>query len=351
MRKLKYFLEQAQVPAARVLAHLPEFSQRGLLKLLGYPYDYPELEPFTACLMALKYKEGKLGFLAEDVVSTRTQYERQMALLNQHKTFIRQVQDLRLPLASGTLKARHYHPCPNKKLAMLVFYHGGGFVAGSLNTHDEFCRILAKTMRVQVLSIQYPLAPEASPQQVIQASQQALEWVYHNRRQFNIYKAKIAIAGDSAGGNICAVIAQRSIGYAYAPQAQLLIYPVIDFKYCYPSLHLFAHGLTLTACDVTQVKDLYAHQHNVELDDPILSPVYAEPHANLAATFIVTAGHDVLRDEAEFYAEKLGAHGCRVHYQTYIEQTHGFIHLTPISKQAKKYSLQIAKQFKKFWLA
>ena len=351
MITIKQILQHSQVPAARLIDHLPQFSQRALVKLLGYPYDYPELDPFTACLMAIQHKQGRASFLAQDVSRTRYQYEQKIKLLSIYKTVIRQIQDLRLPLASGTLKARHYHPQPNKKLAMLVFYHGGGFVAGSLDTHDEICRLLAKTMQVQVLSVQYPLAPEASPQQVIAASQQALQWVYENRRQLNIYKSRIAIAGDSAGANICAVVAQRSMQQAYAVKAQLLIYPCIDFQYSYPSLQQFAYGLSLTAADVKGVKQLYAEQHGMELDDALISPIYAEPNPSLAASFIVTAGHDVLRDEAEFYAEKLAAHGCEVHYQTYIEQAHGFIHLTPISKQAKKRCLEIAKQFKKFWWA
>ena len=339
-----------QVPAARLVDRLPEFSQRSLVKLLGYPCDYPELDSFTACLMAIKHKEGKVGFLADDVANTRRQFEQQIRILSKHKTPVHQIQDLRLPLASGTIKARHYHPQPNKKLAMLVFYHGGGFVAGSLETHDEVCRLFVKHMHVQVLSVQYPLAPEAAPKQVIQTSKEALEWVYYNRRQLNIDKGRIAIAGDSAGGNICAVLAQQSIGQVYAPQAQLLIYPAIDFKHCYPSLNIYGYGLTLTACDVAQVKQLYAHEHDVALDDPIISPVYAEPNSDLAASFIVTAGHDVLHDEAEFYAEKLAAHGCRIKYLSYSEQAHGFIHLTSISRQAKKRTLDIAKQFRKFWL-
>lgn len=349
MITIKQIVQRSRVPAVRLIDHLPQFSQRALVKLLGYPYDYPQLDPLTACLMAMQHKQGRAGFLAQDLSRTRQNYEQKIKLLSTYKTKIRQIQDLRLPLASGTLKARHYHPQPNKKLAMLVFYHGGGFVAGSLDTHDEICRLLAKTMQVQVLSVQYPLAPEANPQQVIEASQQALEWVYQNRRQLNIYKGRIAIAGDSAGGNICAVVAQRSIQQAYAVKAQLLIYPCIDLQYSYPSQQRFAYGLSLTAADVKRVKQLYAEQHHVEFDDPLISPVYAEPNPSLAASFIVTAGHDVLRDEAEFYAEKLAAHGCKVQYQTYIEQAHGFIHLTAISKQAKKCCLDIAKQFKKFW--
>ena len=109
-----------------------------------------------------------------------------------------------------------------------MFYHGGGFVVGGLDTHDEVCRLLAKYAKVQVLSIDYPLAPEVSPQHLIQSCEDALAWVYQNRRQLKILKVEL-LSQDSAGGNI-STVAQRSVNKAYAPQAQLLIYPTVDFK-------------------------------------------------------------------------------------------------------------------------
>ena len=112
-------------------------------------------------------------------------------MLTAKPSAVKQVEDLRLPVQSGTVFARHYHPAPNKKLPMLVFYHGGGFVVGSLDSHDEVCRLLAIHAKVQVLSIDYPLAPEVGPNVLIQSCEDALAWVYQNRRQFKILKNRI----------------------------------------------------------------------------------------------------------------------------------------------------------------
>lgn len=340
---------QGRGTLARAVDYLPTPIQRGLVKLLPYPYAYPSLDPTLSCMLALQYAQGQRGFLSGDLKQSRQAFEQQMQLLVCKPTFIPHVQDLRLPLPSGTIAARHYHPQPKKKLPMLVFYHGGGFISGSISTHDEACRLFAKSLNMQIISVQYPLAPEASPKQLIQACNEALQWVYYNRRQLNIYKGRIAIAGDSAGGNICAVLAQQTIGQAYAPQAQWLIYPALDFKQHYPSADTYAHGLVLTAEDVQQVKTLYAQRHQMELDDPLISPIYADVSAQLPPACIVTVGHDILHDEAELYAQKLKAQGCRVQYLNYTEQTHGFINLTTVSKQAKKRSIEMALNFKKFW--
>lgn len=341
--------QSTQGNIARSLDYIPAFIQRHLVKALAYPYHYPDLDSSLSCMLALQYIQGQRGFLGSELQHSRQSFEKQMCILVAKPTAVASIQDLRLPLASGTLVARHYHPKPHKKLPMLVFYHGGGFVSGSISTHDEACRLFAKTLNAQILSVQYPLAPEASPQQLIQACHEALVWVYQNRRQLNIRKSSIAIAGDSAGGNICAVLAQRTLGQEYAPQAQWLIYPAIDFKQDYPSAQQYAEGLLLTAQDVQKVKELYVQQHHVALDDPIISPIYGEISANLAPAYIVTAGHDILHDEAEFYAQKLSAHGCQVNYENYAEQTHGFINLTSVSNQAKKRSIEMALHFKKFW--
>lgn len=341
-------LEQGQGFAARSLDRLPKFMQESFSKLLGYPYQFPQLDSFTKCLMAAQLKQGKSGFINENLERSRQQFEQQMQFIKAKPTAIQYVEDIRLPLQSGSIYARHYHPAPTKKLPMLVFYHGGGFVVGSVETHDEVCRLLALHAKVQVLSIEYPLAPEVGPRAVIQSCEDALAWVYQNRRQFKILKNRIAVAGDSAGGNISAVLAQRTARAAYAPHVQLLIYPVVDFKSRHPSFHAYEHGLVLTGRDVDFVTDYYATQHRVELDDPLISPTYGNLK-KLAPAFVITAGHDVLHDEGEIYAHKLRQNGVKVHYHNYPEQTHGFVNLTPVSKTAKKHLIEMSKSFRRFW--
>lgn len=345
---IQKMMEQNQGTAARLLDKLPNFVQENIVKALAYPYHYPELDSFLKCLVAVQYKQNKAGFISADAQHSRKVFELQSQLITGKSTAIKQVEDLRLPLQSGTIFARHYHPAPNKKLPMLVFYHGGGFVVGSIDSYDDVCRLLAVHAHVQVLSIDYPLAPEASPYQIVQSCEDALAWVYQNRKQLKILKNRIAVAGDSAGGNLSAVVAQRSIGKAYAPQVQFLIYPALDFKSRHPSFFAYKDGLVLTGDDVDTVTAHYATQHQVALDDPIISPTYGSLK-KLASAFVVTAGHDVLHDEAEIYAHKLRHHGVSVAYHDYPSMTHGFINMAGLSRTAKKNYIEMSKKFRKFW--
>lgn len=346
--KIQKILEKGQGPAARALDKLPRLAQEAIAKALGYTYQYPDLDSFTKCLMAVQIKQGQIGFIGDDPIASRRTFDAQMLSILNKPTFITHVEDIRLPLQSGTVFARHYHPAPQKKLPLIVFYHGGGFVVGGLDTHDEVCRLIAKHAKAQVLSIDYPLAPEASPEVLIKACEDALAWVYQNRKQLKILKNRIAVAGDSAGANISTVVAQRSVGKAFVPQAQLLIYPVVDFKSRHPSFYAYSEGLVLTGKDVDYVTQYYSTEHGVALDDPIISPTYGNLK-KLAPAFIVTAGHDLLHDEGEIYSHKLRQNGVKIHYCEYLDQTHGFINLTPISSKAKRNTIEIAKNFRKFW--
>lgn len=347
-RNIHELVEKEQGTAGRAVDRLPTFAQESLSKLLGYPYQFPQLDSFTKCLMAAQLKQGKVGFIGANVERSRKQFESQMQSIINKPTHVQFVEDIRLPLQSGSVYARHYHPAPNKKLPMLVFYHGGGFVVGSVDTHDEVCRLIAAHAKVQVLSIEYPLAPEVGPRELIQSCEDALAWVYQNRRQFKILKSRIAVGGDSAGGNISAVVAQRTVNSVYAPQAQFLIYPAVDFKSRHPSFFAYKDGLVLTGSDIDYVTDYYVTRFNVALDDPIISPTNG-PLKKLAPAFVVTAGHDVLHDEGKIYAYKLRQNGVKVHYHDYEDQTHGFINLTPVSRKAKKYVIEMSKEFRKFW--
>lgn len=345
---LQKMIEKGQGTAARTLDRLPALVQERLVKALNYPYQYPELDPLIKCMMAAQLKQGKSGFIGEDYHRSRKVFDLQMQAIRGKITTVKHVEDIRLPLQSGTVFARHYHPAPNKKLPMIVFYHGGGFVVGSLDSHDEACRLIALHANAQVISVAYPLTPEASPEHLIKISEDALAWVFQNSRQLKILKQRIAVAGDSAGGNIATVVAQRSRTKPFAPHAQLLLYPAVDFKSRHPSFYAYKDGLVLTAQDIDNVTELYATKHDVALDDPIISPTYARLE-KMPPAFVITAGHDVLHDEGSIYAHKLRQQGGKVHYQEYTDQAHGFINLTPVSARAKKYLIEISKNFRKFW--
>lgn len=343
----KFVMDKGQGTAARLLDCLPSFAQERLVKALDYPYDYPDLDPYIKCLMAIQIKQGQHSFISEDAVQSRQLFDERMKAIQAKPTPVKAVEDLRLPLQNGTIFARHYHPAPQKKLPMVIFYHGGAFIVGGLDTHDEFCRLLAVHAKVQVLSVAYPLTPEYSPLQMVQVCEDALAWVHQNIKQLKIYKNQIVVAGDSAGGNLAAVVAQRSADRIYAPRAQLLLYPAVDFKSRHPSFYAYNQGLVLSAQDIDLVTKLYAETHQVELDDPLISPTYGELK-NLPPAYVITARHDVLHDEGSIYALKLRENGVRVYYREYTDQAHGFINLTPIHKRSKKQVIELSKNFRKF---
>jgi acetyl esterase len=347
-KKIINFFQQREGSAARMIDRMPKVVQKTAVRVLSYPYQYTNLDPFIQCVLAVQHKQGKVGIIHGDILQSRKQFEKQMQILCSKKTKVKRVEDIRLPLQSKTIFARHYHPEPHKKLPMVVYYHGGGFVLGSVDSYDEVCRLLAVHAQVQVLSIEYPLAPEASPSEIIQICEDALAWTYQNRKNLKIFKNRIAVAGDSAGGNLATVVAQQSKTKKYAPRAQLLIYPTTDFANRYPSYYAYKDGLILTASDVDIVIEQYAKKHHVALNDSSISPLYGNLR-KLAPTLLITAQYDVLHDEGEIYAERLKQQGVKVKYINYEDQTHGFISFTPISKNAKKHTITMFKEFRKFW--
>lgn len=346
--KIKNKIGKGQGIAARFLDKAPSSVQNVLAKALSYPYQYPNLDPFIKSMMAAQLKQGKIGFIGSDAEASRKAFESQMYSIATKPTFVEKVETIQLTLTSGNIQARHYHPAPEQMLPLIIFYHGGGFVVGSIDTHDEACRLLAVHANAQVLSVNYPLAPEASPKQLIQSCEEALVWVYENRAQFKILNNRIAVAGDSAGGNIAAVIAQRTKYKVYAPEVQFLIYPTVDLKSRHPSFFAYKDGLVLTEADIDHVLHFYAEQHGVELDDPLVSPIYGDLK-NVAPAYVLTAGHDVLHDEALVYIHRLQKEGIEVAHVDYEDQTHGFINLTFISARAKNITTEMAKKFRQFW--
>lgn len=339
---------KTQGPSARLIDKLPAAVQNQIARRLGYQYDFDGLNPFYKCLLAAQHLQKKHSFIEADYQKSRRVFKAQMQSLCTHPTAIKSVKELKLSLPQGVINARHYHPQPKKSLPLIVFYHGGGWIVGDLNTHDEACRLLAKHANAQVLSIEYPLAPEHSPAQIVGACVESLEWIHQNSKDFNIQNNRIAVAGDSAGGNLSAVVSQKTQYTVYAPSAQLLIYPGIDFKQRYPSYEKFKAGVVLTEQDIDIVTKLYPNKYQMMLNDPLISPMYGDLK-QVAPAFVLTAGFDLLHDEGQIYADKLKAAGVATYYTEAKDQTHGFINFTTIHNAAKQHWIKAAQDFRKFW--
>ena len=219
---------------------------------------------------------------------------------------------------------------PRATLPTIVFFHGGGFVLGDLDTHDNQCRALCREAEAVVLSVDYRLAPEhpfpAAPEDCFAATRWAAEHV----DELGGDAGRIAVAGDSAGGNLAAVtalMARDAGGPALA--AQLLIYPGTDFVGGYPSETENAEGFFLTRADMEWFREQYVA--GADPTDPRLSPVHAPDLAGLPPAVVVTAEFDPLRDQGDAYARALEEAGVHVIKRSYGGLIHGFFDLGALS--------------------
>jgi acetyl esterase len=254
---------------------------------------------------------------------------------------LRRVTDLTVRGSAGQLGARLYVPRTAGD-GLLVYFHGGGWVVGDLDTHDPWLRTLADDARVRVLSVDYRLAPEAEAPAAAEDAIAAFGWAVRHAADLGADPARIAVAGDSAGGNLAAVVAQQAVRRRLTPPAfQLLIYPALDLVGRRSSRDLFHDGFLLTEPLINWYRDHYTPEPSLR-SDPIVSPLLAEDLSGLPPAYIVTAGFDPLRDEGAEYAEKLAAAGVPVNYTCETAMLHGFTSILIMSDGARQARLRIA---------
>jgi len=235
-----------------------------------------------------------------------------------------------IPGPAGPIPLRIYTPetKPRARLPALVFFHGGGLVAGSLDTHDALCRTLAEGIGAKVVSVDYRLAPEHPFPAAIEDSLAATQWVSANAATLEIDPGRIAVGGDSGGGTLAAVVAQMA-KEAGGPKIafQFLLCPVLDFATESPSRRDFAEGYLL---DRTTMESDLAHYAPGDLMDPRVSPLRALDLAGLPPAAIHTAEFDPLRDEGEAYAGRLADAGVAVSHTCHAGLIHHFYGLTTV---------------------
>jgi acetyl esterase len=233
---------------------------------------------------------------------------------------------LRLYRAAGTDAA--------EVLPALVYFHGGGWVIGDLDSHDSVCRHLANAARCAVVSVDYRLAPEHKFPAAVDDCFAATSWVAAEADRLAIDRERIAVGGDSAGGNLAAVVSllARDRG---APRLryQLLIYPAVEARMSHPSIARFAEGYLLTRATMQWFYDCYLRS-SADGADWCTSPLRAADLADLPPALVLTAGFDPLCDEGEAYARRLQDHGVAVDYRHYPDQIHGFLSAGKIIRAA-----------------
>ena len=257
-----------------------------------------------------------------DVAGTRDMMRRAAALAGSPPPLAR-IEDMVLP---GSLRVRQYWPVIATGLPLVVYFHGGRFFSGDLESHDTVCRNLAVAAGCRLLAVDYRLAPEHPFPAAVEDARRAVEWALGQG-------VPAAVAGDSAGANLAAGTAVEHRGLPLA--CQLLIYPMLDPTCSSSSFVDFAEGFGPGAADMKRGWSLYLGNGIGSLS-PLASPLLAESVAGVAPAFVLTAEHDPLRDEGEAYAQKLVQSGNAVQVRRYTGTIHGFFMMQGILHVARE---------------
>ena len=224
---------------------------------------------------------------------------------------------------------------------LLVFFHGGGWVYGDLDSHDPACRFLAERSGVRVLSVDYRLAPEHPFPAAYDDAVAAYRWVVEHAASLGADPARLGVGGDSAGGTLAATTAVVAAREGLPLAFQLLIYPGTDMTTRTVSRGLFGQGFYLTDEFMDLAKDHYLPDES-RWADPEASPLLGEVPAGLAPAYVATAGFDPLRDEGEAYARKLADAGVEVELRRFPDQIHGFLNVVGAGRTARAATAEVA---------
>jgi acetyl esterase len=258
-----------------------------------------------------------------------------MRALHGPPTVVPVVRDLEITGGGGPIPGRLYRPRQQGPLPLLVYFHGGGWVIGSLETHDDLCRDLARAADCAILSVDYRLAPEHRFPAAAEDCFSATTWAAANAERLGIDPARIGVGGDSAGGNLAAVVALmvRDRGGPVL-RLQLLVYPVTCGRMDTPSYRDNAEGYLLTRDAMAWFWDHYV-PHAADREQPYAAPLRAADLGGLPPALVLTAEYDPLRDEGETYAKRLGEAGVPTTLRRYDGQIHGFFTMGALIERAR----------------
>ena len=281
------------------------------------------------------------------VETTRANMERLADALAGKRPRLQSTEDIDLSTATGPLPARLYRPTTDPSLPVLVYYHGGGYIRGSIASHDGLCARLARYGGFAVLSVDYRLAPEHKFPAAVDDAITAFDWAVQYGADYGLDPEKVAVGGDSSGGCLAAAVAQQAKARGGArPVFQMLLYPTLDAHLSADSYQLFEDGYFLTYDRIRDYRDMYLNTA-AERDDVRASPLLNPDLAGLPPALIITAGFDPLRDEAESYGRALQAAGVRVGAVRYPSMVHGFMSMTALLPQADKALRQAAEALRR----
>lgn len=266
----------------------------------------------------------------------RTLMRRSVALLGEVKARVASVETRQVSGPGGPIRVRVYTPEGQAgPRPLLVFFHGGGWVLGDLDSHDGLTRRLARDVGAVVVAVDYRLAPEHPFPAALDDALAAYGWAVAHAQELGADPTRVAVVGDSAGGNLAAVVAQQAVSAGLrAPDLQVLIYPVTDLATESGSYAAFARGYQLDRDLMRWFIQHYVGDHDAR--DPRVSPLYAPSLAGLAPALVLTGGFDVLRDEGVAYVARLRDAGVPVEHHHHGPLIHGFFSMSSVCGQADR---------------
>jgi len=253
-------------------------------------------------------------------------FMRSMAPPSEVLPAIERVEDREIQGPAGPIPIRVYYPVYARDLPVLVWFHGGGWVAGGLDEAELTCRRLSNDVGCAVVSVDYRLAPETPFPGALDDCYAGVRWVTDSAVELGIDPGQIAVGGDSAGGNLAACVALRARNAGLPLALQLLVYPAIDTDFSRPSHQDYREGYLLTGSFTEWAWDCYVPDPR-ERTNPEASPIHAGDLTGLPPALILTAEFDPLRDEGEAYGEALAAAGVRADVRRYEGVVHAFYNL------------------------
>lgn len=315
--------------AARSIMALPSAAKR---RIAGpaVRLDGLELDLDTQLLLKLAARDPEPPLNTLTPIQARQQLSRSVRLVEGPVPALAEVLEMTVMGAAGPLAARLYVPeearASEQASALVVYYHGGGWVVGDLDTHDQPCRLLAASSGARVLSVDYRLVPEHAFPAGVDDALASFRDAVERAEELGVNPARVAVAGDSAGGHLAAVTALLAAADGGpAPAFQLLIYPVTDCVEVSRSRRTFAEGFLLTKENMDWYEQNFIGEHDRR--DPRISPLHAGDLAGVAPALVITAGFDPLRDEGEAYAARLQEAGVPTARHRHPGYVHGFTHI------------------------
>ena len=308
------------------------------------------LDPDAAAVFKAFQEAGRPPYETLTPAEARAFYLQGRVVTNPEPPELKSANPLKIPSPDGAIPARVYTPTKLRQSGglapCLVFFHGGGWVIGDLDSHDVVCRKLAHEGELIVISVDYRLAPEHKFPAAVDDAIAATKWIADNAKPLGIDASRLMVGGDSAGGNLAAVVSLAARdGNGPKIAGQVLIYPATDFAMKHPSHSEPETSLLLTHTVIRWFRDHYLNGL-ADGQDWRASPALAESFAGLPPAYVLTAGADPLRDEGNAYAARLQDAGVTVTTRTFPGQFHGFFTMGKLLQQANVAVSEIASWLK-----